>query len=89
MFALEAMDFTIHKNSAKEIEATKRRHIGVLVGAGGEKVILTFQKFSREGQNGTLVSGETRKNFVGRLAQRTWTDAVLAQMGCKLREGVR
>jgi len=85
--ALESMDFNIRKNTGKEIEANKKRHIGVIVGAGGERVTLTFQKSERNGQSGTRVTGETRKNFVGRLAQRTWTDAVLAQMACKLREG--
>jgi hypothetical protein len=84
--ALESMDFNIRKNTGKEIEANKKRHIGVIVGAGGERVTLTFRKQERNGQSGTSVTGETRKSFVGRLAQRTWTDAVLAQTACKLRE---
>jgi hypothetical protein len=33
--------------------------------------------------------GETKKSFVGRMAQKTWTDAVLAQIDCKLRESSR
>lgn len=85
--ALESMDFNIRKNTGKEIEANRKRHIGVIVGAGGERVTLTFRKQERNGQSGTSVTGETRKSFVGRLAQRTWTDAVLAQMACKLRDG--
>ena len=84
--ALESMDFNIRKNTGKEIEANKKRHIGVIVGAGGERVTLTFHKQERNGQNGTSVTGETHKSFVGKLAQRTWTDAVLAQMACKLRD---
>ncbi len=85
--ALNALDFDIHKNTPKEIEATKRRHIGALIGAGGEKVKLTFKPTKQGGESGTLVTGETKKNFVGRLAQRSWTDAVLAETACKLREG--
>jgi hypothetical protein len=84
---LNGMDFNIHKNTEKEIEATRRRNIGVVVGAGGEKVTLTLKKATNQGRSGTMVTGETKKSFVGRLAQRTWTDAVLAQMACKLREG--
>ena len=84
--ALDSLDFNIHKNSNKEIEASKKRHVGVIVGAGGERVILTFQKSERGGQSGTRVIGDTKKNFVGHMTQKTWTDAVLAQIGCKLRE---
>lgn len=84
--ALDSLDFNIHKNSNNEIEASKKRHIGVIVGAGGERVILTFQRSERGGQSGTRVIGHTKKNFVGHVTQKTWTDAVLAQIGCKLRE---
>jgi hypothetical protein len=82
--ALNSLDFNIRKNSNKEIEASKKRHIGVIVGAGGERVILTFKETEREGQSGTRVIGQTKKNFVGHVSQRTWTDAVLAQIACKL-----
>jgi len=87
--ALASLDFNIHKNAASEIEASKRRHIGVLVGKGGEHVILHFQESQRDGQKGTLVTGETKKAFVGRLGQKSWTNAVLAQTACMLREGTR
>jgi hypothetical protein len=83
--ALEKLDFTIHKDTSRDIEATKRRHIGALVGAGGERMLLRFEKARRGNQTGTLVQGETRKNLVGRLAQKSWTNAVLAQIGCQLR----
>jgi hypothetical protein len=87
--ALDNLDFTIHKSSIKGVEASKKRHIGAIVGAGGERVILTLQKAERGGQSGTRVSGETKKNFVGRVTQRTWTDAVLAEIACKLRDTSR
>jgi hypothetical protein len=87
--ALGSLDFNIHKNSNNEIEASKKRNIGVIVGAGGERVILAFQKATRAGQSGTRVIGQTKKSFVGRVTQKTWTDAVLAQIACKLRESSR
>jgi hypothetical protein len=86
VLALGSLDFDIRKDSNKGIEASKKRHIGVIVGAGGERVNLTFQKSQKGGQTGTLITGETKKSFVGRIAQRTWTDAVMAQIACRLRE---
>lgn len=83
--ALDNLDFNINKDVGQDIEATKRRHIGVLVGSGGEKVLLHFEKAQRGGMSGTLVTGETKKRFVGRLAQKSWTAAVLTQIGCQLR----
>jgi hypothetical protein len=84
--ALDSLDFNIQKNSNEEIEASKKRHVGVIVGAGGERVILTFHEAERGGKSGTSVVGKTKKSFVGHVAQRTWTDAVLAQIACRLRE---
>jgi hypothetical protein len=82
--ALESLDFNIHKNTNKEIEASKKRHLGALVGAGGERVILTFKEVQQGGQSGTRVVGQTKKNFVGHVSQKNWTDAVFAQTACKL-----
>jgi hypothetical protein len=87
--ALDSLDFNIQKNSNEEIEASKKRHVGVIVGAGGERVILTFHEAERGGKSGTSVVGKTKKSFVGHVAQRTWTDAVLAQIACRLRETSR
>lgn len=85
--ALRNLDFTIHRSTAHEIEASKRRHLSVVIGAGGEKVILHFSSANRGGQAGTKVTGETKKSITGRLAQKSWTTAVLAQIACNLRGG--
>ena len=82
--ALDSLDFNIRTNTNKEIEASKKRHLGAIVGAGGERVILTFKETEQAGQSGTRVVGQTKKNFVGHVSQKTWTDAVLAQIACKL-----
>lgn len=84
--ALTNLDFTVHKDSGDEIEASKNRHIGVVVGAGGEREILHFEAAKQGGQSGTLVTGETKKSVVGRLAQKSWTGAVLAEAACTLRK---
>jgi len=83
--ALVTLDFTVHKNSREEIEASKKRHIGALVGAGGEREILRFAAAKQSGREGTRVTGETKKTFVGRVARKSWTAAVLAQTACNLR----
>jgi hypothetical protein len=87
--ALNNLDFNVNRNANGEMEAARKRGIGALVGAGGERVVLNFQKTARKGQSGTLVTGETKKSLLGRMAQRTWTDAILAQIACELRETTR
>lgn len=82
--ALRSLDFAIHQDTGKDIEASKRRHIGAIVGAGGERLILHFETSQQGGHTGTLVTGETKKSFVGRVAQKSWTNVVLAQIACHL-----
>lgn len=83
--ALRVLDFTIRTNAGDDLEATRRRHLGAIVGAGGERMILHFERARRGGREGTLVMGETKKSFVGRMAQKAWTNVVLAQIACHLR----
>jgi hypothetical protein len=85
--ALKNLDFTIHVDAAHQMEASKRRHLSAVVGGGGEKLYLRFESAQKGGQNGTRVTGETRKSIVGILAQKSWTSAVLAQIACNLRTG--
>jgi len=85
--ALKNLDFIIHVDAAHQMEASKRRHLSAVVGGGGEKLYLRFESAQKGGQNGTRVTGETRKSIVGILAQKSWTSAVLAQIACNLRTG--
>ena len=87
--AFADLDFIIQRDSGHEMEASKRRHLSALVGGGGERLILNFSRVQRGGQSGTRVLGETKKSIVGRLAQKSWTSAVLAQIACNLRAGGR
>ncbi len=83
--AFANLDFTVHRNVEHEIEASKKRHLSVVIGAGGEKVTLHFANAKKNGQFGTKVTAETKKSFTGKLAQKSWTSAVLAQITCNLR----
>jgi hypothetical protein len=87
--ALQALEFEVKKNTKDSLEAHKARHVGVFVGSGGEKVRLDFREDEQNGQKGTMVTGETKKGFVGRAGQKTWTDAVLAQTACILQKEVQ
>jgi hypothetical protein len=82
--ALHSLDFNIHKDTGTEMEASKQRHLSAVVGAGGERLILHFEKSRQGDRPGTLVTGETKKNFVGRVTQKSWTNAILAQIACHL-----
>jgi len=85
--AFANLDFTVHSSTAHDMEASKKRHLSAVIGAGGERVILHFSSAKKNGQVGTRLVGETKKTFTGRLAQKSWTTAVLAQIGCNLRGG--
>lgn len=80
MEAFAALDFQIQKDNSSFLEARKKKHLGAIVGAGGEHVVLTLEKT----QQGTRVTAKTVKTFTGRLAQKNWTNAVLAQLACRL-----
>jgi len=84
--ALHALEFEVKKDTKNSLEAHKARHMGLFVGSGGEKVQLDFREAEQNGQNGTVVTGETKKGFVGRAGEKTWTGAVLAQTACILQK---
>lgn len=86
--ALAALEFEVKKDTGDRIEAQKRRHMGVFVGSGGEKVILQLAEVEQDGQKGVKVTGETKKGFVGRAGQKSWTGAILDQTECILTKSV-
>ena len=42
--AFQNLDFVIHIDTANDMEASRRRHIGVVIGAGGERLVLHFSR---------------------------------------------
>jgi len=82
--ALSGLEFNIHTASDTQIEASKKRHIGVAVGHGGEKMTLLLEEATESNRRGTRVIGETKKSFVMRVGQKSWTNVVLDQTGCML-----
>lgn len=80
--ALAALEFNIKKDTGNEISAQKSRHLGVFVGSGGETLNLKLAAGEEDGKKGTIVEGETKKGFVGRVGQKSWTNAVFDQTAC-------
>ena len=85
--AFANLDFNVQIDANHEMEASKRGKLNTVVGAGPQRVILHFSSTRQDGRSGTLVTGETKKGLVGRVTQKSWTDAVLAQIACNLRGG--
>jgi len=57
MGALAALEFEVKKDSGNHIEASKRRHLGVWVGSGGEKIVLQLAEAEEDGKKGTRITG--------------------------------
>jgi len=64
------------KEKADYLECTRDRHVGVMVGSGGEKVTV---KLSEKGSE-TRVEIKTGKGFVGRLGKKNWSTPILNEM---------
>jgi len=66
----------VKKEKADYFECTRDRHVGVMVGSGGEKV--TVQ--ATEKGNETRVEIKTGKGFVGRLGKKNWSTPIFDDM---------
>jgi hypothetical protein len=64
------------KEKADYLECTRDRHVGVMVGSGGEKVTV---KLSEKGSE-TRVEIKTGKGFVGRLGKKNWSTPIFNEM---------
>lgn len=69
-------DVKKEKEKADYLECTRDRHVGVFVGAGGEKVTV---KLSAKGSE-TRVEIKTGKGFVGRVGKKNWSTPIFDEM---------
>ena len=58
------------------LECTRGRHVGVVVGSGGEKVTVQLTDMGPE----TRVQIKTGKGFVGRLGKKNWSTPIFDDM---------
>ena len=84
--AMKSIEFEVKKDKGNELEAQRKRHVGVFVGSGGETVVVQFQEAEEGGAKGTRVIAETKKGFVGRAGQKSWSNAVLDEAERILKE---
>ena len=66
----------VKKEKADYFECTRDRHVGVMVGSGGEKVTVQLTEKGNE----TRVEIKTGKGFVGRLCKKNWSTPIFDEM---------
>jgi hypothetical protein len=69
-------DVKVKKEKPDYLECTRDRHVGVLVGSGGEKVTVQLSSKGSE----TRVEIKTGKGFVGRLGKKNWSTPIFDEM---------
>jgi hypothetical protein len=74
--ALATYGCNIKKERSDYLECTRDRHVGVIVGSGGEKVAV---KLSAKGSE-TRVEIKTGKGFVGRVGKKNWSTPIFDEM---------
>jgi hypothetical protein len=74
--ALAAYGCNVKNEKPDYLECTRDRHVGVMVGSGGEKI--TVQLIAKSSE--TRVEVKTGKGFVGRLGKRNWSTPVFEEM---------
>lgn len=74
--ALTTYGCEVKKAKPDYLECTRSRHVGVVVGSGGEKVTVQLTDMGPE----TRVQIKTGKGFVGRLGKKNWSTPIFDDM---------
>ncbi len=74
---LVAIDASVQAEKADSISAQRNRHIGVLVGSGGEEL---FINWNGVGPEKTFVTVATKTGFVGGAGQKAWSCQTVDEM---------
>lgn len=74
--ALATYGCDVKKEKPDYLECTRSRHVGVMVGSGGEKVTVQLTDKGTE----TRVQIKTGKGFVGRLGKKNWSTPIFDEM---------
>ena len=74
--ALATYGCDVKKEKPDYLECTRSRHVGVMVGSGGEKVTVQLTDNGAE----TRVQIKTGKGFVGRLGKKNWSTPIFDDM---------
>jgi hypothetical protein len=74
--ALNTYGCDVKKEKPDYLECTRDRHIGALVGSGGEKV--TVQLSAKDSETRVVI--KTGKGFAGRLGKKNWSTPIFDDM---------
>lgn len=74
---LTALDARIESEKADSITAQRNRHIGVLVGSGGEELFVNWNPVAADK---TYVTVATKTGFVGGAGQKAWSCQAVDEM---------
>ena len=74
---LVAVDASVEAETADSIKAQRNRHIGVLVGSGGEELFINWKAMAPEQ---TYVTVATKTGFVGGAGQKAWSCQMVNEM---------
>lgn len=73
---LVAVDATIETEKADSVMAQRNRHIGLLVGSGGEELFVNWNAMGEK----TYITVATKTGFVGGAGQKAWSCQVVDEM---------
>ncbi len=74
---LVAVDAKVISEKPESLMAQRNRHIGVLVGSGGEEL---FVNWAPQGADKTFVTVATKTGFVGGAGQKAWSCQMVDEM---------
>jgi hypothetical protein len=74
---LVAVDATVTAEKPESIMAQRNRHIGVLVGSGGEELFVNWNAVAADK---TFVTVATKTGFVGGAGQKAWSCQMVDEM---------
>lgn len=74
---LAAVDSTVSEKTATQVKAQRNRHIGLLLGSGGEELSIGLNPVQN---NQTFVTVATKTGFVGGAGQKAWSCQIIDQM---------
>jgi len=72
-----ALDSKITEETDTSIKAQRNRHIGLLVGSGGEELAVNLKEID---SNKTFITATTKTGFIGGAGQKAWSCQIIDEM---------
>ncbi|ARU54612.1 hypothetical protein OLMES_0509 [Oleiphilus messinensis] len=72
-----ALDSTIAEEKENYIKADRNRHVGLMVGSGGEEIFVNLKKID---ERKTFITVTTKTGFVGAAGQKPWSCKIVDEI---------